>query len=493
LNNLKNTQHETEYASPSHDAARIEIFRSAPIPQAVANLAIPTIISQLVTMIYNLADTFFVGQMGDPRKVAAVSLVLPAYTMLTAIANLFGVGGSSVISRFLGSEQSDRARQTSTFCIFSTVAVTAIFSVLVFVFQKPFLLLLGANDETYEFASSYLIWVLVIGGVPTVLGMLFGHLVRSEGSAKQASIGMSFGGILNIILDPIFIMTFGMGVRGAAIATMISNCATVCYFLVYLYRRRGKTFISFVPREFDQELHIAGRVASVGLPASLQTLLSLTSNTVLNNLASGYGSTALAAVGIVKRIDMLPMNVTVGISQGVLPFIGYNFAAKRFNRVRQVNKFTRILAVCFSILCVAAFEIFAETIVGLFINDAETIRLGAAFLRILCLTTPVMAISYLITTMFQATGQGKRALAISLFRKTTVDVPLMFLMNRLIPLYGLLMVQPIVDTLSIGLAFALYHDFSKKLKAQSAPEDKYGLRDAVSEEKVHAGIRRTPD
>jgi len=226
-----------------------------------------------------------------------------------------------------------------------------------------------------------------------------------------------------------------------------------------------------VPRNFDQELHIAGRVASVGLPASLQTLLSLTSNTVLNNLASGYGSTALAAVGIVKKIDMLPMNVTLGISQGVLPFIGYNYAAKRFDRVRQMNRFTRVLAVCFSLLCIAAFEIFAERIVGLFIGDAETIRLGSAFLRILCLTTPMMAISYLITTMFQATGQGKRALAISLFRKTTVDVPLMFLMNRLIPLYGLLMVQPIVDTLSIGLAFALYRDFSKKLKGTSNPED----------------------
>ncbi len=467
---MKDAQHKTVYTSSSHDTTRLEIFRNASIPSAVANFAIPTVISQLVTMVYNLADTFFVGQMGDPRKVAAVSLVLPAYTMLTAIANLFGVGGSSVISRFLGADQPDKARQTSTFCIFSAIAATLIFSMLIFIFKGPFLLLLGANQDTSEFASNYIVWILVIGGVPTVLGMLFGHLVRSEGGAKQASIGMSFGGLLNIILDPIFIMALGLGVRGAAIATMISNCAVVCYFLVYLYRKRGKTIISFVPRGFDQELHIAGSVAAVGLPASLQTLLSLTSNTVLNNLASGYGSTALAAVGIVKKIDMLPMNVTLGISQGILPFIGYNYAAKRYNRVRQVNRFTRIIAVCFSLLCVFVFEIFAERIVGLFINDAETIRLGATFLRILCLATPMMAISYLITTMFQATGQGKRALAISVFRKTTVDVPLMFLMNRLVPLYGLLMVQPIVDTLSIGLAFALYRDFSKKLKAKSDTE-----------------------
>jgi len=208
-------------------------------------------------------------------------------------------------------------------------------------------------------------------------------------------------------------------------------------------------------------------VVSVGLPASLQNILSLTSNTVLNNLTAKYGSAALAAIGIAKKIDMLPMNVTMGISQGVLPFIGYNYGAKRFDRVHQANKFARTVAVCFSLLCIIIFEIFAEPIVRLFINDPETIRLGANFLRILCLMTPMMAISYLITTMFQATGQGKRALTISVFRKTTIDVPLMFLMDKLIPLYGLMTVQPIVDTLSVGLAFALYRDFSRKLAAQT--------------------------
>ncbi len=467
---MEDVQHESVYVAPAHDAARIEVFRSASIPSAVANLAIPTVISQLVTMIYNVTDTFFVGQLGDPRKVAAVSLVMPAYTMLTAIANLFGVGGSSVISRFLGSGQPAKAKQTSSFCLISAIFVAAIFSILAFIFQRPLLLLLGANQETYDFASNYIIWVLVIGGIPTVMGMLFGHLVRSEGGARQASIGMSFGGILNIILDPIFIFTLGLEVKGAAIATMISNCAAVCYFLVYLAHKKGKTIISFVPRKLDQEFSIAAKVVSVGLPASLQNILSLTSNTVLNNLTAKYGSAALAAIGIAKKIDMLPMNVTMGISQGVLPFIGYNYGAKRYDRVHEVNKFTRIVAVCFSLFCILIFELFAEPIVRLFINDPETVRLGASFLRILCLMTPMMAISYLITTMFQATGQGKRALTISVFRKTTIDVPLMFLMDRLIPLYGLMTVQPIVDTLSVGLAFALYRDFSKKLDAQTDQE-----------------------
>ncbi len=452
----------------SYDEAKTEIFRNASIKKAVASLAIPTVISQLVTMIYNLADTFFVGMMGDPDKVAAVSLVFPAFILLNAISNLFGVGGSSVISRFLGAGKPEKARRASAFCVYASIFVTLLLSLAVLVFKSPVLRLLGANKDTEGFASDYVIWVLVAGGVPTVLGMVLGNLVRSEGGAKQASIGMSMGGILNMVLDPIFILPLRMGVKGAAIATMLSNCVTVLYFLLYLYRVRGKTVISVNPATIVMERRVVLSVASVGLPASLQAILSMVSNIVLNNLVSGYGSAALAAVGIVKKIDMIPMNVTTGISQGVLPFIGYNYAARRFDRVRKINRFTRILAVGFSLLCIATFEALAEKIVGLFIADAETIRLGAAFLRILCLTTPMMAISYLITTMFQAMGQGKRALTISVFRKATIDVPLMFLMNRLLPMYGLLWVQPIVDTLSIGLSYALFRGFARQLKEQPA-------------------------
>jgi multidrug efflux pump len=436
------------------------------IPKAVANLAIPTIISQLVTMVYNLADTFFVGQTGDPNQVAAVTLAFPAFWTLSALASLLGVGGSSLISRSLGAQKPARARQTSVFCVFSAIAVTLFYSLLVLIIRRPFLALLGAGPNTEAFTNDYLFWVLVIGGVPTVLGMVFGHLVRAEGGAKQASIGMSLGGILNIVLDPIFILTMGMGIKGAAIATMISNVATVCYFLVYLHRTRGKTIISVNPGNFKPERELAAAVISVGLPAALQTCLSVVSNTTLNKLASAYGETAIAAVGIVKKIDMLPMNVTLGLSQGVLPLIGYNYAAKNYRRMKKTSSFTRIVAVSFSLFCVLIFELFANQIVDFFIRDTETVRLGADFLRILCLTTPMMAISFLIITMFQAVGKGKHALVLSIFRKGSIDIPLMILMDRLIPLYGLLCVQPMVDTLSVVLAFTLYRGFSKGLAAQ---------------------------
>jgi putative MATE family efflux protein len=446
--------------------AKVEIFKNAPIPKAVAYLAIPTIISQLIAMLYNLADTFFVGQTGDPNKVAAVSLVFPAYCTLVAVANLFGVGGSSMIARSLGAQRPERARHASAFCVYGAVGVALLYSLTVLALKRPFLKLLGASASIEPFANDYIMWVLVIGGAPTVLSMLFGHLVRAEGGARQASLGMSLGGILNIILDPIFIFPMGLGVAGAAMATMISNVVAVAYFLRYLRRIKGRTVISLRIGDLAMDGQLISSIVSVGFPASLQTLLSTVSNMVLNNLAAAYGAAAVAAVGIVKKIDMIPMNVTSGLSQGILPFIGYNYAAKSYDRVQKANRFARFAAVGFSLLCIAAFELFAERIVALFIGDAETVRLGAAFLRMLCLATPMMAISFLITTMFQAVGRGDRALMISFFRKATVDVPLMFLMNRLVPLYGLLIVQPIVDTLSVGLAFALYGSFMKGLKAQ---------------------------
>lgn len=415
-------------------------------------------------MAYNLADTFFVGQTGDPNKVAAVTLAFPAYWTLTALANLFGVGGSSMVARSLGARDPGRARRTSAFCLYAAAAVTLAYSLLLSVLKGPFLDLLGTGPSTRAFTLDYLTWVLEIGGVPTVLGLVMGHLVRAEGSARHASIGMSLGGILNIFLDPVFILTLDMGVKGAAIATLISNTATLIYFGAYLLRMREKTVVSAKPKDFALDGKLAASVVSVGLPAALQTCLSIVSNTTLNKLASAYGEAAIAAVGIVKKIDMIPMNVTTGLAQGVLPLLGYNYAARKYERMKKAARFTRVVAVSFSLLCVLVFELWAGPIVGMFLRDPETVGLGSSFLRILCLTTPLMAISFLMTSMFQAVGKGRKALVISVFRKGSVDIPLMFLMNALMPLYGLLWVQPMVDALSIVLSFSLYASFSRTLR-----------------------------
>lgn len=447
---------------------KIELFEKMPVSKAVSRLVVPTIISQLISMIYNLADTYFVGQTGDYNQVAAITLVFPAYMTLGAIANLLGIGGGSLVSRSLGKKDYTKARQAACFSFYAAIAVTFVYSLFSLIFPNVFLKLLGATEATYGFTYDYLFWVLTIGGVPTVLSMVLGHLVRAEGASRQASIGMTLGGVLNIILDPVFILPWGLNmmIKGAAIATLISNGVSVIYFLVYLIIVRKKTVISLNVKHLKIKKEIVAPVLTVGFPAFLQTSLAMVSNTFLNNLTAKFGETAIAAGGIVKKIDMLPMNVTMGFSQGVLPFIAYNYASENFERMKKGARFTRVIAMSFSILCVIIFEIFANRLVGLFIKDEQTIYYGARFLRIICIAMPIMAIDFLITTMFQATGHGAKALTLSLLRKGPVDVPLMFLMNFLIPLYGLYAVQPIVDTIALIVAIVLYVRFFKSLKAR---------------------------
>lgn len=452
---------------------KTELFEKTPVRKSVAILVIPTIISQLISMVYNLADTYFVGQTGDYNQVAAITLVFPAYMTLAAISNLLGIGGGSLISRSLGQKDFKKARSAAAFSFYAAIIVAVIYSLITFIFKKPFIMLLGATPATYAYTYDYLFWVLIIGGVPTVLSMTLAHIVRAEGASRQASIGMAIGGILNIILDPIFILPWGLNmmIEGAAIATFISNVVSVIYFLIYLFSIRKRTVISLSIKHFKMSKEIVKPILSVGFPAFLQTTLATISNTFLNNLTSRYGETAIAAGGIVKKIDMLPMNVTMGLSQGVLPLIAYNYASKDYERMHKAAKFTRVLAISFSLFCVILFQIFAKPLVSLFIGDAQTIQYGAVFLRILCVAMPIMAVDFLITTMFQATGHGAKALTLSIIRKGPLDIALMYLMNFLIPLYGLYAVQPIVDTIALVVAIILYTAFYKNLKKQQTSLD----------------------
>ena len=198
---------------------KIELFENTPIPKAVCRLAIPTIISQLISMIYNLADTYFVGQLNDPNQVAAVSIAFPAVMMITALTNFFGIGGRGLFSRYLGTREYDKARNVSSFCFYTSIGVCALYCIAALIFIDPLLNLLGASSATMAFSRTYALWVVVIGGIPSMLSMLLGNLIRAEGASRQASVGMSMGGILNIILDPILMFVFKLGVRGAAIAT----------------------------------------------------------------------------------------------------------------------------------------------------------------------------------------------------------------------------------------------------------------------------------
>ena len=343
-----------------------DLFEKMPVPKALAKLAIPTIISQLISMIYNLADTFFIGLAENSSMTAASSVAFTLLFMLNCIPNLFGVGGGSLISRLLGEKKEKDAARVSSFSFYCTMAVAAVYSVLILVFMDPILRLVGASGESIIYARQYAFWVVVIGGIPTALSMTMSHLLRSEGLAKHASIGLGLGGVLNIALDPLFmfvILNPGQEVLGAALATMLSNFIVLVFFIIVYFNIKKKSVISLNPKKFLPEKSHIGMIFAVGIPSALGSFLACMSNMVINNLANGYehiyGDVPVAAIGIAKKIDMLPMNVGFGLCQGMMPLVAYNFASGDHNRMRAVSRTARNAAMVFAGVCVIVFQLLA--------------------------------------------------------------------------------------------------------------------------------------
>lgn len=444
-----------------------ELFETAPISKAVLSLAIPTVISQLITVVYNMADTFFVGQLQDPAQVAAATLAMPVFMFLTAFANLFGIGGSSVISRFLGMDRKKDARHCAAFCVWSGVCASILYGLLVWIFHEPLFTLLGASNDTWDYLKSYIFWTVTIGSCPTVMNTEFAHLVRSEGYSKEASIGVALGGILNIVLDPVFIFAFQMQITGAAIATMLSNTCAVIYFLLFLNRIRKKTSITVNPAEISFKAHIPENVLAAGIPSAVMTLMSTISNTVLNNLISGYSTEAIAGMGIAKKIDLVAYQIAQGMTQGTLPLIGYNFASGNRKRmtasVHTMFRYTLILA--FSAMAILLLA--AKPVTSLFIRDAATVGYGAKFLRIISIACPTTALNFGIITVFQATGAKVRPLVLSFLRKGTLDVPLMMLFSKLYGIDRIAWATPIADQIALVVALMLFVPFLRKISKKA--------------------------
>ena len=446
---------------------KIELFETMPVPRALLQMAIPTIIGQLITMIYNLADTFFIGQTDNPYMVAAASVAFVLFFIQNALSNLFGVGGGSLISRLLGQKRPKEAKRVYAFSMYGTVAITILYSVICFIFMEPLLRLLGASDNTILYCCQYTLWVTVIGGLPTCLSMVMGHMLRSEGYAKQASFGFGLGGVINIILDPIFMFVIlepGNEVTGAAVATMLSNCISFLYFGVICYRLRHNTSFCISPKKAIPDRKSIISVFSVGLPSAIGSLLSCFANTVVNNLTSGYNDFALAAMGIVKKIDMLPMNVGMGLCQAMVPLVAYNYSTKNYERMNSFANVAKIAGMSFAGICIIVFETFAPQIIRLFIGNAKTVAYGTDFLRIAVLATPLMIFNFLMSYTFQAMGKGSKSLLLTSCRQGLVNIPMLFMMNAAFGLYGVIWTQLVSDGITIILSVVLYNRLMKDLK-----------------------------
>ena len=431
---------------------KTKLFEEIAVPKAVLTLSVPTVVSSLVALLYSLADTYFVGMMNDPVQTAAVTLAAPVLLAFNAVNNLFGVGSSSMMSRALGRGDMKTLRQSSAFGFYGSLISGILYSVGCALLMGPLLGLLGADATTSGATADYMFWTVTLGATPSILNVVMAYLIRSEGATLHASIGAMSGCLLNIVLDPLFILPSGlnMGAEGAALATLLSNCFATSYFFGYLFFKRRTTCVCISPKEFTLRREIVGGVCTVGVPASIQNLLNVVSHMLLNNLVSPYGAAALAGMGIASKIAMIPWYVSNGISQGVMPLVGYTYAARRIDRMKHALTFSVKLSE--SVLCAMALVccVFSRQITGAFIDDAATVAYGSAFLYGMSLLVPFLAMDFLAVGVFQAVGRGSLSLLMALMRKAVLEIPALFVLNAVWPLYGLSCAQLFAEICMAG-------------------------------------------
>lgn len=418
-------------------------------------------------VIYNLADTYFVGMVNNPVQNAAVALAAPVLLAFNAINNLFGVGSSSMMSRALGKKDYDTVYRSSAFGFYCALMCGVIFSLLYTSFHSSWLTILGANQETAAATGEYLKWTVSFGAVPAILNVVMAYLVRAEGASLHASIGTMSGCLLNIILDPFFILPWGldMGAAGAGLATFLSNCVACIYFFVLLYIKRNNTYVCIRPSMFGFRKAIVLGICGVGIPASIQNLLNVTGMTVLNNFTSSYGSDAVAAMGIAQKINMVPLYVALGLSQGIMPLISYNYASGNIPRMKKTLTFSVKISISFMIIMSAVFYFGADFLTGLFMKNEAIIAYGGRFLQGLCLGLSFLCMDFLAVGVFQACGMGRKAFIFALLRKIVMEIPALFILNHFFPLYGLAYAQFVTEViLAIAAIIVLKNLFDGLMK-----------------------------
>lgn len=452
------------------DNSKTELFESMPIPKAVITLSVPSVISSLVMVIYSLADTFFVGMMNDPVQNAAVTLAAPLLLAFNAVNNLFGIGSSSMMSRALGRKDYDTVYRSSAFGFYASLICSLLFSLLYGVLQSPILVMLGANAETIQATADYLFWTVLLGSAPSILNVVLAYLVRAEGSSLHASIGTMCGCLLNIVLDPIFILPWGLnlGAAGAGCATCLSNTVACLYFFVLLFVKRGKTYVCIKPSMFRPSKQIVKGVCGVGIPASIQNLLNVTGMTILNNFTSAYGSDPVAAMGIAQRVNMVPFQIAMGFSQGIMPLISYNYASGNIKRMKKTFMFTAKISLGFILAVMLTFVFAAEPIISMFMKNESIVAYGAAFQRGFCFALPFLCIDFLALGVFQSCGMGMKSFIFAVVRKIVLEIPALFVLNWLFPLYGLAYAQFVAELILGTIAVVVLVRMFRRLEREHA-------------------------
>ncbi len=463
----KETELETVDSTKTRE---MRIFEELPVPKAVMSMVLPTIISQIIFVIYNLADTWYVGLTENANAVAAISLCLPVYTLMTGISNLFGIGGDSVIARALGTGRKGKARQVFAVSVWSALLTAVIYACIMFFAGRNILLLIGGDPGDIDYAVSYIFWTIVIGGVPTILTATLGHLVRAAGYSRQASFGMILGAVLNMIFDPLFMFVLlpkGNEVTGAAMATALSNFFAMLYFGGFILKNRASGLYALNPFTDQAVGRNFAEMIRCGLPGFCMIALAMLSNCFLNSMLSTLGNEAVAGVGIVRKIDQLAYAVNQGVTQGMLPLVAYCYASGRKKRMWRTVGFSAVCSEGFSVLCTVISLIFAPELVRIFIRDTATVQYGTELLRIICLAVPIYTLTFVIIAVFQAMGRGLQPFLLSVLHKGSLDILMMLLIKRHFDTMKIVWATPISEIVALITALALIGITIKKVNRQT--------------------------
>lgn len=437
-----------------------ELFEKAPVHKAYFKMALPVVFSMIITLVYNMVDTYFIAQTNNTNLIAGVSLGAPIFTMMIALGDIFGIGGSSLISRLFGEKRDDEGKRVSAFCFYAAIITGILVTIVMMILRQPILNLLGAKADTITYASDYYTYI-ALGAPFIILSLTPSNILRTEGFATASMIGSILGSLVNIILDPIFISTLGMGAKGAAIATVLGNIFADVFFIIFILKKSKKLSVSFAwckvtLDEFKQ-------IFAIGIPASITNIMQSIGIALTNVFLLAYGTEKVAAMGIVMKINMIAVLVLVGFAFGVQPLIGYNFGAKNYKRLKEILKFSFIFQCSLALVLTVVLSVAAPGFIRFFIDKPSIVADGTSMLRMQLISMFFVSIILISTCTFQATGKAVNALILSISRQGIIFIAAIFILSKTMGYNGVIISQPVADILTGVLAIFLYYKSIHKI------------------------------
>lgn len=429
-----------------------ELFESASVPKAYMKLALPVVLSMMVSLVYNMVDTYFIALTGKQELVAGVSLAAPIFTLMIAFGDIFGLGGSSLISRLFGEKREEEAKRASAFCLWAAIGFGIFVTIVLLVFRTPILKLLGTDAATFEYAGEYYTWIAV-GAASIILGLVPSNILRTEGLAMQAMAGSILGSIVNIILDPVFIFGLGQGAAGAAMATVIGNVIADVYYIYVMNKKAKRLSVSL------KEIKIPGTmirdILVIGIPASITNLMQSIMIMITNHYLIAYGTDKVAAMGIALKANMISAFILVGFAFGGQPLVGYNYGARNKKRLKEILRFAYLFEAGLALVFTISISVFAPAIIKIFMNQSDIITNGAMMLRFQQLGMVFMAVTLVSTCVCQSVGSATGAFALSISRQGVLYAISLMVLNAIFGYTGIIATQACADVLTAVIALAI--------------------------------------